>query len=291
MALYYNDAIRCKFRARLKGATVSLSSNSSTTDAPNIMSDRMSIPTAIETNVLTASARRCALCFGFNGDLTRKRGQIAHIDQIASNAEERNLVYLCVEHHDEYDSITSQVKGITQQELRAYKELLAKAIANGDHLRPLSVPSATAVREDAIRGHDERLFRVADDLLPERLLREFLGTLQSDDSYEISRVRPIRTFRDTFTETGNQFIDADLSAKLRVLLASIDALLEFLARHFFVFPLGQQRDDTRLCMHPNLNVDREGTGEPESMARYDRSWDRSSTTARQPSALLTTITE
>jgi hypothetical protein len=71
-------------------------------------------------------------------------------------------------------------------------------------------------------------------------------------------------------ETGNQFIDADLSAKLRALLASIDALLLFLGTHFFVFPRGQQTDDLRLCMQPNLNIDREGTGEPESMAKYDR---------------------
>jgi hypothetical protein len=84
------------------------------------MSDRTTIPTATETLVLMASARRCALCFGFNGDLTRKKGQIAHIDQSASNPDERNLVYLCTDHHDEYDSTTSQTKGITEAELRAY---------------------------------------------------------------------------------------------------------------------------------------------------------------------------
>ena len=118
------------------------------------MSDRTPIPGAAETHVLMASARRCALCFGFNGDLTRKKGQIAHIDQNASNADEKNLVYLCIEHHDEYDSTTSQVKGITEAELRTYKERLISVVASGEHLRPASVQSAAAAKEDAIRGHD-----------------------------------------------------------------------------------------------------------------------------------------
>ena len=234
------------------------------------MSNRTPIPNATETFVLMASARRCALCFGFRGDLTRKKGQIAHIDQNASNAEEKNLVYLCVEHHDEYDSTTSQVKGITEAELRAYKDRLVNAIASGEHLRPVSIQSATSIKEEAIRGHDERLFRLADDLLPETFLREFLDMLHSDDSYQISQARRLDKFRGTFVETGNQFIDPDLSAKLRALVASIDELLLFLARHFFVFPQGQQGDDLRLCMHPVLNIDRGGTGEPESFAKYDR---------------------
>jgi hypothetical protein len=234
------------------------------------MSDRTPIPGAAETHVLMASARRCALCFGFNGDLTRKKGQIAHIDQNASNADEKNLVYLCIEHHDEYDSTTSQVKGITEAELRTYKERLISVVASGEHLRPASVQSAAAAKEDAIRGHDERLFRLGDEILPENVLREFLGRLNSDDSYQISQARRLDGFRSTFTETGNQFIDTDLSTKLRALVASIDALLLFLAIHFFVYPGGQETDDIRLCMHPDLNIDREGTGESIQIQKYDQ---------------------
>jgi len=31
--------------------------------------------------VLTSCARRCAFCYGLNGDLDRKQGQLAHIDR------------------------------------------------------------------------------------------------------------------------------------------------------------------------------------------------------------------
>jgi hypothetical protein len=162
------------------------------------MPDRTPIPTATETLVLMQSARRCALCFGFNGDLARKKGQLAHIDQDRSSAEENNLVFLCVDHHDEYDSTTRQVKGIMEAELRGYKERLIAAIANGEHLGQATVRSPAASREDAIRGHDEALFRRADDLLSESFLRQLLDRLQSDDSYNISQSRKLDVFRSAF---------------------------------------------------------------------------------------------
>lgn len=97
------------------------------------MGNRKPIPPQVEMNILLASARRCALCFCFEGDLTRKKGQLAHIDQDSSNPDEANLVYLCFDHHDEYDSSTSQSKGITQAELREYKKILLAAIDAGKH--------------------------------------------------------------------------------------------------------------------------------------------------------------
>ena len=97
------------------------------------MSKRKAIPPEIESKVLLESARRCALCYGLNGDLSRKQGQIAHVDQDPSNSDEANLVYLCLDQHNEYDSTTSQSKGITDRELLEYKRRLIGAITNGEH--------------------------------------------------------------------------------------------------------------------------------------------------------------
>jgi hypothetical protein len=215
------------------------------------------------------SARRCALCYGFDGDLSRKKGQIAHIDHDPTNADEGNLVYLCLEHHDEYDSKTSQVKGISEAELRTYKTRLLNAIAAGEHWHSPSQQSAAAAKTDAIRGHDERLFREANDLMSEGNLLQLLDQLQSDDSYFMSQAHRLDKFRSFFSETGNQFIDPDASGKLQALLESLDSLLLFVARHFFVFPDSQNyTEDLRLCMYPELNVDRHGDGTKESMQRY-----------------------
>jgi hypothetical protein len=98
--------------------------------------ERRSISIKVETQILTQSARRCALCYGLRGDLNQKRGQIAHIDRDPSNSEEANLVFLCVEHHDEYDSRTSQSKSLTKREVLEYKARLIGEMSLSGSVKP-----------------------------------------------------------------------------------------------------------------------------------------------------------
>jgi len=58
------------------------------------------------------------------GDATVKQGQIAHLDQDASNNNVSNLAFLCLEHHDQYDSQTSQSKGFTESEVKSHCDKL-----------------------------------------------------------------------------------------------------------------------------------------------------------------------
>jgi hypothetical protein len=85
---------------------------------------RKSIAQSTEREVLIRSKRRCAMCFGLSKDMAIKQGQIAHIDKDNANAALDNLVFLCFNHHDEYDSITRQSKGITAFELKYYRDEL-----------------------------------------------------------------------------------------------------------------------------------------------------------------------
>jgi hypothetical protein len=64
-----------------------------------------------------------------NGDWQQKQGQIAHIDHDSSNGDENNLTFLCLPHHDQYDSKTSQSKGITESEVRKYRQELYDALS------------------------------------------------------------------------------------------------------------------------------------------------------------------
>lgn len=57
-----------------------------------------------------------------------KAGQIAHLDHDSSNNAEDNLAFLCFEHHDDFDSRTSQRKGLTLGEVRQFREELEAAI-------------------------------------------------------------------------------------------------------------------------------------------------------------------
>ncbi len=72
----------------------------------------------------TNSLRRCALCFEYNFDFSLKKGQIAHIDRNNKNKKPSNLVFLCLDHHDDYDSTASQSKGWTKEELKRAKKNL-----------------------------------------------------------------------------------------------------------------------------------------------------------------------
>ena len=88
---------------------------------------RKRVPSTIETDVLTASRRRCCVCFVLLGRDEVRKGQIAHLNRDPADSRFTNLVWLCLEHHDEYDSVTSQSKGLTLGELRKYRDQLYAA--------------------------------------------------------------------------------------------------------------------------------------------------------------------
>ena len=90
------------------------------------------LPTAAA-EVLIESGRRCALCFGLNGDLAIKHGQIAHLDRKPGNSRKTNLVWLCLPHHAEYDTVSNRNRGIMPEELKRYLEQLRNAIRRKEH--------------------------------------------------------------------------------------------------------------------------------------------------------------
>lgn len=93
------------------------------------MSNRKKIPKITETRVLVSSRRRCAICFGLDTNTEEKKGQIAHLDRDNSNNNVDNLAYLCLEHHDQYDSRTSQSKGLTIEEVKEFRGQLYHYVA------------------------------------------------------------------------------------------------------------------------------------------------------------------
>jgi hypothetical protein len=87
---------------------------------------RKAIPETTQTNIFLKSRRRCCLCFWLKGEDEVKKGQIAHLGDNNENAAEDNLVFLCLEHHDEYDSIPRLSKGLREQEVRKWRDELYK---------------------------------------------------------------------------------------------------------------------------------------------------------------------
>jgi hypothetical protein len=78
----------------------------------------------VESEVLTASRRRCCLCVFLSGYNGQRKGQIAHLNRNPGDSGFENLVFLCLDHHDEYDTRPSQSKGLSRAEVRKYRDML-----------------------------------------------------------------------------------------------------------------------------------------------------------------------
>src|SRR5712692_5383173 len=89
---------------------------------------RRRIPPAVEEMILVLCRRRCCVCYGLNRDISIKKGQIAHLDRDPGNNVPDNLAFLCMDHHDEYDTRTSQSKGLIPRELRRFRKELDEVI-------------------------------------------------------------------------------------------------------------------------------------------------------------------
>ncbi len=70
------------------------------------MPKRKRVPDTVQADILTACKRRCCLCYYLDNNTDEAIGQIAHIDHNPSNNLEDNLVWLCLKHHNAYDSTT-----------------------------------------------------------------------------------------------------------------------------------------------------------------------------------------
>lgn len=117
------------------------------------MTTRATIPPEVIADVLVTSRRRCCVCFGLSNHAEEKKGQVAHRDRDASNSARDSLVLLCFDHHDEYDSRTSQSKGLTVEEVRRYRAQLDRFVAQSLPLSDVDVARAL------LAGLDRPAFR------------------------------------------------------------------------------------------------------------------------------------
>lgn len=112
------------------------------------MGKRKTTSVNAETNVLVRSRRRCCFCFGLQGDITEKYGQIAHVDGNPGNPCEDNLAFLCFDHHSEFDSRSRQSKGLTVAELKHHRSRLYEALENGLHISDGGVASVNILSNE-----------------------------------------------------------------------------------------------------------------------------------------------
>lgn len=125
---------------------------------------RQNLTDGIQAEVLKRSRRRCCVCYGLNRDTEIKKGQIAHLDQNRNNNNLDNLVFLCLDHHDEYDSKTSQSKGLRQKEIEGYRVEL------DEYLQPITEGSIVVTDHDLLQ---RVLLEIS--LIPHRWKNHYMG--------------------------------------------------------------------------------------------------------------------
>jgi hypothetical protein len=104
---------------------------------------RIPISAEVEKHVLLASRRRCCICYFLQRKDEERKGQLAHLSHDPSDSSFENIVWLCLEHHDAFDSRTAQSKGYTVAEVRAHRNHLY------EHFRSVLPPSREEVDDEA----------------------------------------------------------------------------------------------------------------------------------------------
>jgi hypothetical protein len=188
---------------------------------------RKRTPTEIELAVLDKSRRRCALCFQIIGDLTEKRGQIAHLDENPANYFEDNLAFLCLDHHSQYDSKTSQHKNYTMAELKKARDRLYEAIAQERHLQEERTTDVGFIDDRAT------LQAIIDAMGGETM--SFLRDFDFGNPFDNHQLDGLRIVILDRNHAEHEFVDRELEALRKSLLDTGRTLLDLLAT--YAFPL------------------------------------------------------
>ena len=116
--------------------------------------------------------------------------------------------------------------------------------------------------------HDRNIFRSADQVMSEDDMRDLLEQLMTDYSYRIEQARKPRDFIFFFNNVGNQYMSKQIQNQAISLATSVASLIEFLTNSFFVYPESQGLGNIRLCLYPELDPSRAGTGSQEDRERF-----------------------
>ena len=184
---------------------------------------RKTIPSSIEIEVLTQSARRCCICFGLYHKFDVVKGQIAHLDQDNTNNKLDNLAFLCLDCHDEYDSKTSQSKGLMQQEVKQYRKLLYQEISSLRNRRRTQAEGLIAdeYKEVASQTMERQQASSRSETLNQDTLKQVSSSAQPDSlSSELGK--DYRSLRDLLVENNWQAADRETMSLMREVFGKED---------------------------------------------------------------------
>jgi hypothetical protein len=165
-----------------------------------------------------------------------------------------NAIWLCARCGRLVDNDTSTY---TRDDLLDWKTQAIsrahRALETGKTPRPS--PSKRA------RTHDEARFHESDTVMSEWQLQAFMDDLD-DDAFHLDVQEPLDRWVNFFSLEGNQFLIPSIRERCTTCVRALVNLRTYIAFNFFIHPntLGSKR----LALHPDLNVDRGGSGRRET---------------------------
>jgi hypothetical protein len=118
--------------------------------------------------------------------------------------------------------------------------------------------------------HDAAVYKGLRESLSDRWFIGFLDLLSADHSYHKSESMLLYQSIRYLDMPSNKFLIADIHTAAEALLDSLDKLAPFLAYRFVVYPVDEPVGaNTRYCMQPNHNVDRDWDGSEWKRLKYD----------------------
>lgn len=117
--------------------------------------------------------------------------------------------------------------------------------------------------------HDRLIFQKANELLSEEQLVNFIDQLEDDHSYYMDQSGAVDRFARFLAGSSNSFLSSALRKSAESFCLAWGGLGQFISYKFYIYPEGQSESPLRLCMAPNLNVDRAGMGTLDQVERYD----------------------
>src|SRR6202041_1389567 len=111
-----------------------------------------------------------------------RRGQIAHV-RAPTVVTVENGAYLCLRHHERYDSRSRQSKGFTPAELIAYRTKLYAAIEARAHDAAPRKATPQGNDRPTPETHDLAIFKAHEQVLPEASVLEVLTSIRQDPGW------------------------------------------------------------------------------------------------------------
>ena len=187
---------------------------------------RKLIPQATQVGILVESRRRCALCFHLDGDLSMKDGQLAHIDRNRANDAEDNLVFLCLVHHNQYDTKPSQSKAWLPAELVEIKRRFQQAVAEDRHINR-GATAATIGRETDRKALTDLMQAMSDTCTIDFLRDVDFGGW----SFHWRELNALAEYVQFPRGAEREFIDRDLETLRQQFIAEYAAFRPLLSRY------------------------------------------------------------